>query len=119
MNSSYISDDDLYRPMPLVACSTLRSIGIYIVVLFIISFISNITLIYALIKYRKNLLTALNIQILCLSILNLFGTMIELPMVGIAAFVCRFIFGSKIGCIIEGYTMYVLYFLFNLILFLS
>ena len=99
-----MSDDDPYGPIPLVACSTLHNIGIYVVILFIISLISNITVIYILIRHRKSLLTAVNIQILCVSILNLIGTLVELPMVGIAAFVCRFIFGIR-GCILEGYPM--------------
>ena len=88
MNKS--NSSDLYGPDPLLTCSELKNIGIYVVILFIISVISNITLIYILIKNKKHLLNEVNIQIFALSILSLIGTLIELPMVGIAAFACRY-----------------------------
>jgi hypothetical protein len=91
-NSSNFFDDG---PDPLLKCSELINIGIYVVILFIVSLISNITLIYILIKHKKQLLNRINIQIFVLSILNLIGTLIELPMVGIAAFACKYVF-SKI-----------------------
>ena len=95
MNKSNSSNFFGDGPDPLLKCSELINIGIYVVILFIVSFISNVTLIYILIKHRKQLLNRINIQIFVLSILNLIGTLIELPMVGIAAFACKYIF-SKI-----------------------
>ena len=92
MNKSKSSNffDD-FAPDPLLKCSELFNIGIYVVILFLISLISNITVIFILLKHKKQLLNRINIQIFALSILNLIGTVIELPMVGIAAFACRYI----------------------------
>ena len=83
------SNSDPFLRLPLVECSILTNIGIYCVILFILSMILNITLIWILIKNRKKLLDSTNALILSLSILSLLGTLVELPMVSVTSFACR------------------------------
>ena len=63
-----------------------ENIGIYCVLLIIVSTISNSVLIFILVKNRKKLLHHLNILILVLAILSLIGTLLELPLVIDTAF---------------------------------
>ena len=80
---------DPYSKCPLIECSTLTNIGIYCIILFILSMVLNITLIWILIKNRKELLNSANALILSLSILSLLGTLVELPMISATSFACR------------------------------
>ena len=79
-------------PEPPVDCYTLYYIGVYCIVLFVISFISNTTLLILIIKFSKELLKN-NLLMMWLIILNLIGTLIELPLVAISAFKCKYISG--------------------------
>ena len=87
--SNSLNNSDPYSRHALVECSILTNIGIYCLVLFIVSIILNGTLIWILIKHRKKLLDSINTLILSLSMLSMLGTLIELPMVAIAAFSCK------------------------------
>ena len=87
--SNSLNSSDPYSRSALVECSILTNVGIYCVVLFIISITLNLVLIWILIKHRQQLLDSINALILSLSILSLLGTLIELPMVAIAAFSCK------------------------------
>ena len=93
MNLSKLSNlndtEDPYSRDPIVECSVLTHIGVYCTVLLILSIIFNITLIWILIKHRRQLLDNANILILFLAILNFIGSITELPMVGTAAFMCK------------------------------
>ena len=60
--------------------------GIYSIVLFIISFSSNLILILILLKHKNKLLVCINYQILAVSILCLLETLIDLPLVIITCF---------------------------------
>jgi hypothetical protein len=79
-------------PEPPVDCYTLNYIGVYCIVLFVISFISNTTLLILIIKFSKELLKN-NLLMMWLIILNLIGTLIEFPLVAISAFKCKYIIG--------------------------
>jgi heme A synthase len=90
LNLSNLNDtQDPYSRDPIVECSILTHIGIYCVILLILSIILNIILIWILIKHRKQLLDSANVLILILSILNFLGSITELPLVGTAAFMCK------------------------------
>ena len=77
--------DNIFIP---VACNKLIPFAVYSVILFIIGLISNPILIWTILKY-KELKTPINILILTLSILNTIGIVIELPLVGLSAALCK------------------------------
>jgi hypothetical protein len=85
-----------------VNCITLIKIGYYCIVLFVLSILSNTVVIVIFIRNKK-FMNHVNLLIIFLSILNLIGTIIELPMVTISAFNCHFVFG-RFGCIFEAFT---------------
>jgi hypothetical protein len=95
---------DWFAPDPPIDCSIVTSIGVFCVALFVVSVWSNSTVIWILIKNRNHLFNTVNILTVILSGINLIGTIIELPMVGTAAFQCKFVFG-KYGCYFEGFAM--------------
>jgi hypothetical protein len=84
------STNDWEPPEPPVDCYILSYIGIYCIVLFVISFISNTTLLILIIKFSNELLKN-NLLMMWLIILNLIGTLIELPLVATSAFKCKYI----------------------------
>ena len=86
-NASMI--DDPYSPTPLISCSSLYPFGIVGIVIFCGSISTNTTLLWLLIKYKKELLNSVNILIAALSVLSIIGSFFEIPMVTIAAFKCR------------------------------
>ena len=99
-----LSNEDWLTLDPPVDCSILTSIGVFCIILFLVSVLSNSTLMWILIKNRDDLFNTVNILTVILSAINLIGTLIEIPMVGTAAFKCKFIFG-KYGCYFEGFAM--------------
>jgi hypothetical protein len=72
-------------PEALAESSTLHNIAIYSIILFIVSAISNSTVTWILLK-NKSLLHRANILILTLTIINLIGTLIQLPILIISTF---------------------------------
>ena len=82
------TDENWEPPQSPVDCSTLNYIGIYCIILFVISIISNTTILGLIIKFSKQLLVN-NILMIWLIILNLIGTLIELPLVAFSAFSCK------------------------------
>jgi hypothetical protein len=72
-------------PEALAESSTLHNIAIYSIILFIVSAISNSTVTWILLK-NKSLLHRANILILTLTIINLTGTLIQLPILIISTF---------------------------------
>ena len=82
--------NDWISPVIPVDCSTLQLVGVYCIILFLISIISNSLLILILIRNRKKLLTSVNIFIFALAILSLIPTLIELPLLTITAFKCKY-----------------------------
>jgi hypothetical protein len=71
-----------------VDCSILKYAGVYCILLIVISITTNTTLIWLLLKNRKDMLHNFNILILALAILSLFGTLFGLPTVMITTFSC-------------------------------
>ena len=98
------TNDELFNPNVVVECYKLKSIGVYSSVLFIIGLISNPTLIGIILRNR-DLWNEINILLAVLALLNLIGVLIELPLVTISAFMCRFTFG-KFGCYWEAFVMF-------------
>ena len=76
-------------PEPLVTCLTLNWIGFYCIILFIISFISNLALIWIYAINRKYLIHGPNVLLFALTVLSFIGTLIELPLVAASAFNCK------------------------------
>ena len=89
MFKNFTNSSKLFAPEAIVECSVLKKIGVYCIILFIISFTSNLAVIIVFIKNKNHLLNGVNILILSLTILNLIGTLIELPLVITSAFYCK------------------------------
>lgn len=73
-----------------IDCSHLRYIGVYLCSLFLLAFISNLIVIVAFYKNR-DLFTPVNTLIFSLIILNLLGSIMEIPIVAISAFKCKYV----------------------------
>jgi hypothetical protein len=102
MNETLIEEN--WSPKPLVECYKLQVIGGYCTILFIVGIIANPTIIWIILR-NKELVNPVNILIVALSILNTIGVLVELPLVTISAFMCRFKFG-KLGCYWEAFLMF-------------
>ena len=72
-----------------VDCRVLKIFGVYCSLLFIVSNASNITVLYILLRNRT-LLRHIYILIFALAVLSLIGTLVELPLIIITAFSCRY-----------------------------
>ena len=81
MPADIVSEND-WSPNIITEQNGLFYIAIYTIILFVVSIASNSSLIWILVKNKK-LLQRANILILALTILNLLGTLIELPIVTI------------------------------------
>lgn len=88
-NTTIIEIHDKYDVEPTVACFKLRLIGVYCLILFIVSAIFNSALLFAFIKH-KSLRTSLNMFIMALTAFNLFGTLVELPFIVISNLYCKY-----------------------------
>ena len=71
-----------------VECSLLKQFGVYCCTLFALSLFSNLIVICVFIKNKK-IMNHVNLLTLYLTILNLIGTLIELPIVAVSAFPCQ------------------------------
>ena len=96
--------EEEWSPKALVECYKLQIIGGYCIFLFIAGIIANPTIIWIILKNKK-LINPVNILVVALAILNTIGVLIELPLVTISAFMCRFTFG-KFGCYSEAFVMF-------------
>ena len=70
-------------------CVVLNDIGIISIIVLIISVLSNLMLIWLLVRYNKELLNGINLLVLAVSILNLIGTIVAFPILRITSFKCR------------------------------
>ena len=70
-------------------CDILKLIGAYCAFLFCVSISLNLTVVWVLIKNRKELLIHVNILTLVLVILNILGTLTGLPIVAVTSFSCK------------------------------
>ncbi|RNA01884.1 melanopsin, partial [Brachionus plicatilis] len=95
---------DSFEVEPPVECYKLRIIGVYCLILFIFGIVANSVLLWILIHF-KELRNSMNAFILALTICNFLGSMVQMPMVIVSNFCCRWIFGRN-GCIFAGFVMY-------------
>ena len=79
MNLNKTVIEDWIAPEALADSETLKYICVFCVFLLMVSITFNSTLIWILIS-NKELLQRVNIMVLALTILSLYGTLIELPM---------------------------------------
>ena len=99
-----MNDTDEYSPESPTECYKLRILGIICFFLFVSSFAFNYLLLRVFIKYSE-LRTSFNTLIIALTILNLIGTITELPFIIISNLSCKWIF-NKWGCISIGLIMF-------------
>lgn len=96
MNGSLLKENiDPFDAESPVECFKLKIIAVYCLIIFLLSLITNSILIWILVFY-KELRNSMNTFMLALSICNLIGSLIELPMVIISNFNCKFGFKSKL-----------------------
>ena len=76
------------NPNVSVECYKLVPIATYCIILFIVALTTNLALIWILLK-NKELLHNANILILALSVLNIIGSLLELPFVLVSAILCK------------------------------
>ena len=81
------TNDKIGKPSP-IECTQLRSVAIYCLILFILSLLSNSILLIILIRH-KEFRNATSIFMISLTILNLFGSLLEFPFVIFSNFYCR------------------------------
>ena len=72
------------------ACPVLQFLSIYCAALFILSITVNSITVWVLIKNTKVLQHESKLLI-ALAMLNIFGTLFELPVIGISAFKCQYV----------------------------
>lgn len=82
LNRTFIDEPDQ------APCYQTILIGVYCILLFCASSVANSVLLWIFYK-NKQLRTPLNNCVICIAILNLIGTIIELPLVAVNAFACR------------------------------
>jgi hypothetical protein len=78
---------DPYDQDPTVSCFVLSIIGVYVSLLFFLGIVLNILNLWLFLKAK--LLNPINLFMTTLIILNLIGTLLELPLVIHSAFSCR------------------------------
>ena len=69
-------------------CKILKPTGVYCVLLFLTSVISNLTILWIQIK-NKMLFQHVNLLIFAIAILSLIGTVVELPLIITTSFKCK------------------------------
>jgi hypothetical protein len=85
-------------------CLKLNIVSLYCILLFVFVFIVNSLLL--IVFYRnKKLRSPLNMFIIAITILNLFGAVLELPIVIVSNYFCEWVF-YDLGCVISGFLMY-------------
>ena len=85
-------------------CFVLKLVNIYLFIIFVLSVLSNSFLLFIFLK-NKNLRIPLNIFIIALTICNLFGALLEIPLVFISNMYCKWIF-SDLACKLTATLMY-------------
>lgn len=95
--------DEFNKKSP-IECYKLRMIGFYCLTLFLVSFVFNYILLKIFYIYSE-LRTPSNVFFIVLTILNLIGTLFQLPIVILSNFYCQWIF-SKTGCYFSAFIMF-------------
>jgi len=80
--------NDIYSPNATTKCSYLKVTAIYVISLFTVSVVANVTLLWVLLK-RREMRTPVNSFIIYFTILSLYGTTSEVPMIAISILNCR------------------------------
>ncbi len=80
--------NDIYSPNATTKCSYLKVAAIYVISLFTVSVVANVTLLWVLLK-RREMRTPVNSFIIYFTFLSLYGTMSEFPMITISMLKCR------------------------------
>lgn len=81
-----------------------KTVGGLLSVLFVMSCLANFTLIYIIVKHKK-LRTVNNYLNVCFALINLYGTLTELPLMIVNNFNWSFVFGRE-ACIYMGFTLF-------------
>ncbi len=80
-------ETDLFDQDPTVSCFVLSIIGVYVALLFFLGIILNVLNLWLFLKAK--LFNPINLFMTTLIVLNLIGTVLELPLVIHSAFKCR------------------------------
>ena len=86
MNDSK-SQSDIFYVESSVNCFALKMVAHFLVIILFLSVLFNSTIILVYIRY-KQLITPFNVLILAIIILNLIGSILELPLVILTNFSC-------------------------------
>jgi hypothetical protein len=71
-----------------IDCGTLNIIAFFVIGLFVVSFFANSLVLLVVLKH-KNIQTNIDKMLTALIILNLFGTLTELPLVTVSLLKCK------------------------------
>ena len=88
------TDIDKYDVPATAKCWQLKITAGYIVCLFVTSVVANVLLLWVLLR-RKEMRTPVNSFIIFFTMLSLFGTCSEFPLIVISMLKCRYIFKKK------------------------
>ena len=87
---------NMYEQESPVECYKLKYISYYCIVLLVLSLVFNISLLVLLAMYKK-LRTTLNMLVTIIVVLNLIGSLCELPVVIASNFSCKYVY--KFSCL--------------------
>lgn len=87
-----------------IECWKLNIAAMFIVCMLFLSVSANSTLLFTFYKY-KDLRTPLNVFVMAMTTINLFGSISEFTYIIVSNFSCRWVFG-KVGCFMSGFVMY-------------
>jgi len=104
LNLTYNETASIFDRESPIECYKLNMIAVYCIILFLACIGYNLLLLLIFYKHKK-LRTKLNIFIIALTILNLFGALTQFIFVIPSNLYCRWIF-DKIGCYISAFCMY-------------
>lgn len=90
-------------PSP-VECWKLNIVGVFITIMLFLSVSANSTLLFAFYN-NKDLRTPLNVFIIAMTTINLFGSISEFTFIIASSFSCSWVFG-RMGCYVSGFIMY-------------
>lgn len=87
-----------------IACWKLNIAATFIVVMLFLSVSANSTLLWVFYS-NKELRTPLNVFVIAMTTINLFGSISEFTFIIASNYACRWVFG-KMGCYSSGFVMY-------------
>jgi hypothetical protein len=97
-NSNMTNDTEyLHLQDQMTKCHTLKDIGIYLSIMFILCFLSNFVLMWVFFKYTE-LQRPVHIFLLILIMFNMLGTLVEFPITIANAFSCKYVRPMNYTC---------------------